>query len=109
MSGSGPAPQVADDLIRQTTTRKSHRGSGQSKCKLASTATPRPGSRQPIAWCPRLPLAADLHVALRSLRADTPALAWSAGMFVGSAARLALLSGEELMKELDGDGAFTDR
>ena len=30
-------------------------------------------------------------------------------MFLGSAARLALLSGEELMKELDGDGAFTDR
>jgi hypothetical protein len=36
-------------------------------------------------------------------------LAESAGMFLGSAARLALLSGEELMKELNGDGAFTDR
>jgi hypothetical protein len=30
-------------------------------------------------------------------------------MFLGSAAWLALLSGEELMKELNGDGAFTDR
>lgn len=33
----------------------------------------------------------------------------SAGMFLGTAARLTLLSGEELMKELNGDGAFTDR
>ena len=30
-------------------------------------------------------------------------------MFPGSAARLASLSGEELMQELNGDGAFTDR
>jgi hypothetical protein len=30
-------------------------------------------------------------------------------MFLGSAAGLALLSGEELMKELNGDRAFTDR
>jgi hypothetical protein len=29
-------------------------------------------------------------------------------MFPGSTARLALFRGEELMKELDGDGAFTD-
>jgi len=31
------------------------------------------------------------------------------GCSSGSAARLALLSGEELVKELNGDGAFTDR
>ena len=30
-------------------------------------------------------------------------------MFVGSTARLALLGGEKLMKELNGDGAFTNR
>jgi len=40
---------------------------------------------------------------------NDPGLAESAGMFLGSAARLALLGGEELMKELNGDGAFTDR
>ncbi len=38
-----------------------------------------------------------------------PSLAESAGMFLGSTVRLALLGGEELMKELNGDGAFTDR
>jgi hypothetical protein len=36
-------------------------------------------------------------------------LAEDAGRFPGSAARLALLSGEELMQELNRDRAFTDR
>ena len=58
---------------------------------------------------PRRALAGDHHGALRRLGGDDPGLAESAGMFLGSAARLALLSGEELMKELNGDGAFTDR
>jgi hypothetical protein len=30
-------------------------------------------------------------------------------MFLGSAARLAMLDGEELMEELDGNRAFADR
>jgi hypothetical protein len=30
-------------------------------------------------------------------------------MLLGSAARLAMLEGEKLMEELDGDGAFADR
>jgi hypothetical protein len=45
----------------------------------------------------------------RPVGEDDPGLAESAGMFLGSAARPALLSREELMKELNDDGAFTDR
>ena len=48
-------------------------------------------------------------LALFVLRPYAQGLAESPGMFLRSAARLALLSGEELMKELNGHGAFTDR
>ncbi len=44
-----------------------------------------------------------------ALGAATRPPIWTPPMFLGSAAQLALLSGEELMKELNGDGAFTDR
>jgi len=54
-------------------------------------------------------LAGDHRGALRRLGWDDPNLAERVAMFVGSAARLALLGGKELMKELNGDGAFTYR
>jgi hypothetical protein len=47
--------------------------------------------------------------ALWRLGEDDPGRANSTAMFLVSAARLALFSGEELMKELNGNGAFTDR
>jgi hypothetical protein len=67
------------------------------------------GGRGDLLGRPRRAPARDHHGALRRLRGDDPGLAESAGMFLGSAARLPVLSGEELMKELNGDGAFTDR
>jgi hypothetical protein len=47
--------------------------------------------------------------ALWRLGEDDPSLTESTAMFLVSAARLALFCGEELMKELNGNGAFTDR
>lgn len=58
---------------------------------------------------PRLALAGDHRGTLRRLGGDDPGLAGSAAVFLGSATRPALLCGEELVKELNGDGAFADR
>ena len=46
---------------------------------------------------------------LTEARRGRPVVAMTAAIFLGSATRRALLGGEVLMKELNGDGAFTDR
>ena len=49
-----------------------------------------------------------IAVPLLRLGGADPGVAESAAMFHGSATRLALLGGEELVKKLNGDRAFTD-
>jgi hypothetical protein len=51
----------------------------------------------------RLALAGDHRIASRGPGQVDPGPPGIAGMFLGSAARLAMLRGEELMQELNGD------